>query len=131
MWGSEPPDPCWIHHCTVYILKLLSHYKIAIPYYTNSLGFIRSQQLVNNIQSMVRKERKETVFGCVKCSKHYFSFIYLRPSCSSWYQYCWGVSKVISHVRTKNNCHNFPTIFLAESNNKIRIIWKFMVICKH
>jgi hypothetical protein len=19
--GSEPPDPCWIHHCTVYILK--------------------------------------------------------------------------------------------------------------
>ena len=19
--GSEPPDPCWIHHCIVYILK--------------------------------------------------------------------------------------------------------------
>ena len=19
VWGSEPPDPCWIHHCTEYI----------------------------------------------------------------------------------------------------------------
>ena len=63
--------------------KKCIHYKIAIPYYTNSLGYIRSQQLVNNIQSMVRKKRKETVFGCVKCSKHYFSFICQRPSCSS------------------------------------------------
>jgi hypothetical protein len=35
-----------------------------MPYYTNSLGYIRSQQLVNNIQSMVIKKRKETVFGC-------------------------------------------------------------------
>jgi hypothetical protein len=87
--GSESPDPCWIHHCTVYILNFVIHYKIAIPYYTNSLGYIRSQQLVNNIQSMVRKKRKETVFGCVKCSKHYFSYICQRPSCSSWYQYCW------------------------------------------
>jgi hypothetical protein len=40
------------------------------------------------------KEKK--LFGCVKCSKHYFSFICRRPSCSSWYQYCWGVNKVIS-----------------------------------
>jgi hypothetical protein len=23
--GSEPPDPCWIHHCTVYILKSQFH----------------------------------------------------------------------------------------------------------
>jgi hypothetical protein len=43
--------------------KIVIHSKIAIPYYTNYLGYIRSQQLVNNIQSMVRKKRKETVFG--------------------------------------------------------------------
>jgi hypothetical protein len=24
VWGSKPPDPCWNHHCTVYILRLLS-----------------------------------------------------------------------------------------------------------
>ena len=24
VWGSEPPDPCWIHHCTAYILKFVS-----------------------------------------------------------------------------------------------------------
>jgi hypothetical protein len=35
------------------------HYKIAIPHYTNSLGYIRSQQLVNNVQSMVRKKEKK------------------------------------------------------------------------
>jgi hypothetical protein len=58
VWGSKPPDPCWIHHCTVYILNFFIHYKIAIPYYTNSLGYTRSQQLVNNIQSMVIKKRK-------------------------------------------------------------------------
>jgi hypothetical protein len=45
------------------------HYKIAIPYYTNSLGYIRSQQLVNNIQSMVRKKRKETVNVYVESGK--------------------------------------------------------------
>jgi hypothetical protein len=37
----------------------LIYYKIATPYYTNSLGYIRSQQLVNNIQSMVRKKEKK------------------------------------------------------------------------
>ena len=28
-WGFGPPDPCWIHPCTVYILFI--HYNIAIP----------------------------------------------------------------------------------------------------
>ena len=35
------------------------HYKIEIPHCTNSLGYIRNQQLVNNVQSMVRKKKKQ------------------------------------------------------------------------
>ena len=39
------------------------HYKIAIPHCTNYLGFIRNQQLVNNVQSMVRKKGKTQYLG--------------------------------------------------------------------
>jgi len=34
------------------------NYKITIPHCTNYLGYIRTQQLVNNVQSMVRKKKK-------------------------------------------------------------------------
>ena len=64
VWGSEPPDPCWIHHMYSIHFKICIHYKIAIPYYTNSLGYIRSQQLVNNVQSMVRKKPQNCIWLC-------------------------------------------------------------------
>jgi hypothetical protein len=51
-WSLLDP-PLYRIHFNIFI-----HYEIAIPYYTNSLGYIRSQQLVNNIQSMVRKKKK-------------------------------------------------------------------------
>ena len=55
------------------------HCKKAIPHYTNSLSYIGSQQLVNNVQSMMREKEKKLCFGCVECSKHFFSFICQRP----------------------------------------------------
>jgi uncharacterized protein with von Willebrand factor type A (vWA) domain len=41
-WSLLDPPLYNIH------FKIIIHYKIAIPYYTNSLGYIKSQQLVNN-----------------------------------------------------------------------------------
>ena len=47
--------------CTLYSIHCI-HYKITIPHCTNYVGYIRNLQPVNNVQSMVRKKRKETVF---------------------------------------------------------------------
>ena len=60
-WEGGPliPAGCTLVHYSMHFI----HYKIAIPHCTNSLGYIRNQQLVNNVQSLVRKKEQKQYLG--------------------------------------------------------------------